>query len=93
MIRELIRARALELAAHDGVPVAVVHLHGAASNLVGEIAREKDAAIADLVRLTAAASPIAAHQDVPQQAAEVSDGPAAVAPEAAGDASTQQVPA
>lgn len=48
MIRELIEAKALELAIHDGVPATVMHIHAAASHLVGEIAREKEFLVAAL---------------------------------------------
>jgi hypothetical protein len=83
MIRELIQARALELATHDGAPVAtIVHLHGAASNLIGEIAREKDAAIADLVRSIATAAKVAL-SDTREPAPEASSDLVAAIPEAA----------
>lgn len=62
MIRQLIEARALELALHDGVPVAVMHIHTAASHLVIDIAREKDFLVGQLHRVASApkvpASPV-----------------------------------
>jgi hypothetical protein len=104
MIRALIEAWALERALHDGVPVAVVHVHAAASDLVAEIAREKDAAIAALLRpapapQTSPAAPVAADVPAalpaPAAAPDTTDAPAA-APEGgqtAEPASAPQVPA
>lgn len=84
-VRELIEARAIDLATHDGVPAAVIHFHAAASNLMAEIAREKDAAIAALIR-EAGASINTAVAELLQQASEAVAAPGAVPGEPASPA-------
>ena len=56
-IEQLISDRAESMAAHDGFPVSVVHLHGAANQLQAELISARDRLIHALLA-PAAASPI-----------------------------------
>jgi hypothetical protein len=93
-IRDLILAKAAEKALHDGVAVTIVHLHGAANDLVGEIAREKDALIAAFRPVVIPPAEPEVETPIAAGAEEPPAEPAAPDPrpaEASGDPADQQV--
>lgn len=101
-IREFLLNIAGAKAAHDGVPVSAVHLHGTASDLIAEVRRALDAAVAGVrpagaavaAEVSAVASGGAAGEteaaDAP--AVEAASAPPAAAPDApASDAPSESV--
>jgi hypothetical protein len=94
-IRDLLNAKAIELAAADGVSAAIVHLHAAAAQLGAEIRRELDALVAEFRPAGSAhqgAGDVAAASGDAAGETEAADAPAAEAasaPAAAPDASVE----
>lgn len=85
-VRELLDAKARELAEHDGVSVTVMHVHAAVANLAAELRREFDAMVASLrpagSAIVSAPAPEASPEPAAQEPAPIG---APVSAEADGD--------
>lgn len=94
-IRDLLNAKAIELALADGVDATVIHVHAAVAHLAAELRREFDALVSDFRpagSAHAAAASIGQEPAQPSLPAQICAGEGEANP-APGDAPTADAPA